>query len=171
MGFTLHDLRIRPYEPGDASATLKIFTAAITQTAAADYAPEHIQAWARPGLRNGADWNHAMLDRNSFVATANNEVVGFSDVDERGYIDMMYVDPEYGRLGIARALLAEAERQAGDFHAESVWANVSITARPFFESQGFLVERQREPSLQGVRLVNFRMRKALPGRHPLTEPT
>ena len=39
---------IRPYGEADAAATLAIFLAAITETAAADYSPEQIQAWARP---------------------------------------------------------------------------------------------------------------------------
>ena len=35
---------IRPYTPADAADTLAIFLAAMTETAAADYSPEQIQA-------------------------------------------------------------------------------------------------------------------------------
>lgn len=137
---TPHSPSIRHYQAEDAAVTLKIFTRAITRTAAADYSPEQVQAWALPGKRGAAEWHIAMLERNSFVATAKGAVVGFSDVDEYGYIDMMFVDPEHQRQGVARTLLEEAERLARGFHAKSLSAGVSITARPFFESQGFIVE-------------------------------
>lgn len=152
---------IRPYQADDALATLRIFTTAITMTAAADYSPEQVQAWARPGQRETVGWHITMHNRKSFVATVNGEVTGFSDVNEHGYIDMMFVDPQHQRQGVARALLEEAERRARELHAASLTADVSITARPFFERYGFFVEQRQEPVIQGVKLVNFRMRKPL----------
>ncbi len=106
-----------------------------------------------------------MRKRNSFVATANGEVVGFSDVDERGYIDMMFVDPQHQRQGVAHALLMEAEKQSRELHATSLTADVSITARPFFERHRFSIERRQEPVKLGVKLVNYRMRKLLDEEH------
>lgn len=154
-------LAIRPYKTEDASATLAIFTSAITTTAAADYSPEQIQAWARPGQREVGRWDASMQKRNSFVVATSGEVIGFSDVDEHGYIDMMFVAPEHQGRGVARALLGEAERRAREFGATDLAADVSITARPFFESRGFVTEQRQEPIRQGVKLVNFRMRKSL----------
>lgn len=161
MTTTPHRSSIRRYQAEDAAATLKIFTRAITRAAVADYSPEQVQAWALPGKRDTAEWHIAMFKRNSFVATANGEVVGFSDVDDCGYMDMLFVDPEHQRQGVGRALLEEAERLARGFHARSLSAGVSITARPFFEGQGFIVEQRQELVKQGVKLVNFRMRKTL----------
>src|SRR5699024_2552481 len=92
----------------------------------------------------------------------------FSDVDEYGYIDMIFVDPQHQRQGVARALLESVRRQARDLYATSLTADVSITARPFFESQGFFVEQRQEPFKQGVKLVSFRMRKELQEQHTYT---
>mgnify|MGYP000423235270 CR=1 FL=1 len=36
-------------------------------------------------------------------------MVGFSDLDEQGYIDMLFVSPEFGRRGVASRLLDEIE--------------------------------------------------------------
>ncbi|MGL3148740.1 GNAT family N-acetyltransferase [Microbacterium sp. A82] len=153
---------IRSYAETDAAATLAIFIDAITITAALDYSPEQVQAWARPGQRNTVSWNLSMSGRTSFVATVNDEVAGFSDIDEHGYIDMLFVAPRHQRKGIARALLAEAERRFREHGGTCVTADVSITARPFFESSGFSVEQEQHPVRQGVSLVNFRMSKSLP---------
>ena len=52
-------------------------------------------------------------------------------------------------------LVCEA-RAAG---AESLYAEVSLTARPFFERKGFAVEAQQEVPVGKQRLTNFRMRR------------
>lgn len=155
-------VQIRPYERADAASTLAIFTAAITQTAAADYSPEQVQAWALPGHRDSETWNREMCERHSLVATVNGDVAGFSDVAPDGYVDMMFVSPQHQRQGIAHRLLGEIETEARRLGATELYADVSITARPFFERHGFIVESEQHPVRHGVQLVNFRMRKPLP---------
>ena len=156
-----HPIEIRPYGERDASATLAIFIDAITKTAAGDYTPAQVRAWARPKDSDRESWHASMQVRNSFVAQLTGEVAGFSNVSKAGYIDMLFVSPRFQRRGIATRLLAEAERRARLAGAPSLWANVSITARPVFEREGFSVEEVQHPSLEGVTLMNFSMRKSL----------
>lgn len=44
---------------------------------------------------------------------------------------------------------------------ESLSADVSITARPFFERRGFEVVTEQHPVTAGVRMTNFHMAKSL----------
>lgn len=155
-------VRVRAYAPADVSATLAVFIAAVTVTAARDYAPERIAAWARPGARRLGDWDRSMLARASLVATIGGEIVGFSDVNGDGYIDMLFVAPAHGRRGVASALLAAVHERAYALGATRLWANVSITARPFFAVHGFSVEAEQHPMIGGVELTNFRMSRPLP---------
>ena len=152
---------VRPYEHADAAATLALFLAAITETASADYSAEQIQAWADPEGRDLDRWDAAMQARESFVATIDGQVAGFSDIGHDGYVDMMFVAPKFGRRGVARTLLATDEKLARDRGVGGLSADVSITARPFFESQGFVVVAEQRPVRRGVALTNFRMRKLL----------
>lgn len=154
---------IRPYDPADATDTLAIFLAAVTETAAADYSPEQIQAWARPEARALPVWHAAMQKRNSYVATVDGEPAGFSDVDSSGYIDMLFVSPRYLRQGVARQLIAYVESHARKEQLMELTADVSITARPFFERCGFTVEAEQHPVKAGVQLTNYKMRKQLLG--------
>lgn len=154
-------MQLRPYEPGDAAATLAVFLAAVTETAASDYSREQIDAWARPAERDAETWHRAMTARNGFVVTIGGEVAGFSDVADDGHIDMLFVAPAYQGRGVAGRLLAEAERRARAAGAVALTADVSITARPFFANHGFAIEREQHPVLRGVRMVNFRMRRPL----------
>ncbi|GAA1970840.1 GNAT family N-acetyltransferase [Microbacterium deminutum] len=128
---------VRRYRSEDAPLTLEIFLAAITKTAAADYSPEQIRGWARPDRRTPSDWDTARTKLSTFVAVIGTEIAGFSDVSETGYIDMMFVSPKHARRGVARTLLMELERQARDLGVGRLTANVSITARPFFERFGW----------------------------------
>ncbi len=42
-----------------------------------------------------------------------------------------------------------------------IFAEVSITARPFFEKQGFTVAEEQTVVLRGVKLINYKMEKYL----------
>jgi quinol monooxygenase YgiN/ribosomal protein S18 acetylase RimI-like enzyme len=154
---------IRPYAPTDAADTLAIFLAAVTETAAADYSPEQIQAWARPEARELSAWHAAMQKRNSYVATVDGKPAGFSDVDSEGYIDMIFVAPRYLRQGVARQLITHVEAHARIERLTELTADVSITARPFFERYGFTVEAKQHPVKVGVQLTNYKMKKKLLG--------
>ncbi|TQK20582.1 GNAT family acetyltransferase [Microbacterium sp. SLBN-154] len=158
--------RIRPYRRGDAAATLAVFLDAVTVTAAADYSPEQIAAWARPEDRSVAEWDARRRSRNTYVALVDDEVAGFSDVSAAGYVDMMFVASRHAGGGVATALLAALEEEARALGATRLFADVSITARPFFARRGFTVQAEQRPVRAGVELVNFRMVKTLGGSPP-----
>ena len=80
-------MEIRPYAEADAQATLSVFLAAVTETVSAHYSAEQIAAWARPDERDTNQWNSARKLPNTFVATIGDEVAGFSDVGDDGYIE------------------------------------------------------------------------------------
>ena len=150
-------MEIRPYAETDAAATLRVFLAAVTETAAAHYSAEQIAAWVRPAERNCAQWNAARKARNTYVATIGGEAAGFSDVGSDGYIDMMFVAPEFGRRGVAGALLAHLRGITVGAGAAELYTNASITARPFFEQHGFTVIAEQHPVAHGVAITNYKM--------------
>lgn len=152
---------IRPYATGNPDATLTLFLAAVTVTAASDYSAAQVAAWAGPAERHTADWDRRMATRESLVAVRDHEVAGFSDVSDDGYIDMMFVSPTHARQGVATALMAAVEARARILGVHRLWANVSITARPLFEACGFAVDAEQHPVIGGVALTNYRMSRAL----------
>jgi putative acetyltransferase len=70
-------------------------------------------------------------------------VAGFTDVDDSGYIDMLFVDPDFGRRGVASALLAHviALSRARGLPASTTFA--SLTSRQVIERLGFVATGQR----------------------------
>lgn len=72
---------------------------------------------------------------------------------------------------MARTLLETLEATAREFGAQRLSANVSITARPFFEHQGFIAVAKQRPIIAGVRMINFHMTKPLePSERRLRDP-
>lgn len=81
--------------------------------------------------------------------------VGFISAVDR-YIDLLFVAPEYGRRGIASALLQELFAQIP--HG-SLTVDASITAKPFFARHGFRVEEEQQVAVRGETFINYRMEK------------
>jgi len=153
-------MRLRPFEPTDGPATLAIFRAAIRVTAAADYSPEQIEAWAGTDV-TPEQWSAKRTATDTVVAEIDGRVAGFTDLDDSGHIDMLFVDPEQSRRGVATALLEWALTRARDLGIAEVNTHASLTARPFFEHHGFTVTRRQHPVIRGVEMTNFAMRRAV----------
>ena len=94
------------------------------------------------------------------MAELDGVIVGFADMDERGYLDRLFVHRDYQRRGIAAALLGELERRAQAAGLSRFETHASVTARPFFERQGYRVEAENTVVRNGVTLVNYLMSKS-----------
>jgi putative acetyltransferase len=149
---------IRRYEATDLDAVIGVFLRSIREVASHDYDAGQIDAWAQA---DRAVWSRRRLDRPTWVAVIDETVAGFSDLECSGHIDMVFVHPEYLRMGVAAALLHEVERAARHQRLAALDTDASITARPFFEAQGFRVVRPQVVALRGQQLTNFRMEKRL----------
>jgi putative acetyltransferase len=141
-------------------ATLDVFNRAITVTASRDYTAEQISAWTASHV-TVHEWSAQRMSAHTWVAEIGTTVVGFTDVDETGYIDMLFVDPDHGRRSIATALLAHVLEVAQANRTEELTVNASVTARPLFERHGFTVTTEQRVERQGVTLINYRMRRVL----------
>jgi putative acetyltransferase len=91
--------------------------------------------------------------------------VGFAELEADGHIDRVYVSADHQGRGIGRALLAAVVAEARRLAIARLFTEASITARPFFESQGFVVLTPQVVTCCGAEFVNYRMARVL------TEPS
>lgn len=149
---------LRKYKPSDCALMTKLFYDTVHTINAKDYTNEQLNAWAT-GSVDLKVWNNSFLAHNTLVAVINEEIVGFADMDNTGYLDKLYVHKDFQRRGIATALVNELERCAQKQGIFNFKTYASITARPFFEKQGYTVESENKVIRNGITLVNYKMIK------------
>lgn len=137
-----------------------MFTRAVHETARSDYTAEQLDAWA-PADLDLAAWASKRDAADTRVAEIDGRIVGFIDLDEAGYIDMLFVLPDYRRQGVATTLLKDVLVTATERGLHELTTHASLTARPFFEAHGFVVTAERHPVVRGIALTNFAMRRVL----------
>lgn len=108
-----------------------------------------------PGPVDLERWDRSFREHCSVVAVEGEQVIGFGDIDETGYLDRLYVHADHQGKGVAMAICNELEQAV----AGNVTTHASITARPFFEQRGYKVVKRQEVERQGILLTNFVMEK------------
>lgn len=102
------------------------------------------------------EWNESFLKHHTVVAVENNEIVGFGDIDDSGYLDRLFFHKNHQHKGIATAICDELEYSA---RGKKITAHSSITARAFFKYREYRVIREQTVIRKGISLTNFIMEK------------
>ena len=94
------------------------------------------------------------------LAVSDGKVVGFASLEPPDQLDFLYSDTLRQRCGIARVLFNSVKQAFDKLSDETLTADVSITAGPFFEAKCFHVVRENHFSMGGVPMMNYRMELA-----------
>ena len=99
-------------------------------------------------------------DAFSVVAVSGaGDVVGFGRISRAGWVQMCYIVPEALHQGYGKALLQAMEQQAVQWGLNTVGLNSSITAKAFYERNGYRLTG--EPKMFGSTLGDFPFAKQL----------
>jgi putative acetyltransferase len=151
---------LRPFLAADAPVLAAIYQASIEELTAEDYSTAQQVAWAAQ-----ADDEEGFAERLArgltLVATIAGRPVGFATLQGTDHIDMLYVHPSVAGQGVASLLIDALEKLAQARGATRLDADVSDTARPFFERRGFAPERRNTVALGDEWLGNTTMQKRL----------
>ena len=89
-------------------------------------------------------WEAARAAAQTIVAVEDDGVIGFSDLVHGDLLDMLYAStPCAGGCGLGSALLREMVSIARAHGLDVIKTDASLTARPVFERNGFVVIEQR----------------------------
>jgi putative acetyltransferase len=151
-------IEIRPYRASDLDGVIELFLRSVREIASMDYNEDQIDAWAQV---DRDEWAAARMNRPTWVALRHGQLAGFIDLHANGLIDMLFVHPEHQRKGVATALLARVEAEAGETELKSLHTYASLTAQTFFEVCGFSLLLARGVDVRGERFVQCVMEKTL----------
>ena len=126
------------------------------------YNEDQIREWVA-GSDNMERWAKVVENQQVFIAMEEERIIGFISLENSNYIDFLFVHKDFQGKGVARQLYNKIENVAIQNQSKELSSDVSITARPFFEKVGFIVEEDQVVVRNGVQIPNFKMRKYLRG--------
>lgn len=150
-------IRVRPYRPSDLPVLMQLFYDTIHTVCRGDYTDAQLAAWA-PREQDAAAWAESLRTHDTRVAEIGGRIVGFGDLTG-DYLDRLYVDRRYQRLGIGTAIADALEQAALDTGVPALEVHASRPARPFFEKRGYQLVRPQHVTRRGETLLNYILRK------------
>ncbi|WP_374043948.1 GNAT family N-acetyltransferase [uncultured Mediterranea sp.] len=155
------DITFRPATVTDIPELKELFCSTVLTVNVRDYTAEEVADWASCGNRLG-HWEKLMATLHFIAACdAEGRIVGFTSIRKDGYLHSMFVHKDHQGEGIATALLQRIEAYAMEHGICDITSEVSITARPFFERRGYVVEQEQRAQANRLKLTNYIMKKQL----------
>ena len=149
-------MEIRKFRVGDEAALYRLFYHTIRKINIQDYSQAQVEAWAPDDI--DPDFvARKYREIAPFVALIDDNIVGYADLQADGYIDHFFCHHRFQGMGVGRRLFKTLLQQALDSRISTLYSNVSVTARPFFEAMGFEVEKEQRVTIGEQQLKNFRM--------------
>ncbi|AZB10217.1 GNAT family N-acetyltransferase [Chryseobacterium sp. G0162] len=153
-------ITIRKSNQEDLSEMLLLFKDTITAVCKEDYNTDQLEAW-KSGSENTKRWLNVMEEQYILIAESENKIVGFCTLDQGNYIDLLFVHKDYQHQGIASQLYHLIEEKALEQDQKLLTAEVSKTAKPFFERMNFKVILEQTVHVKGIDIINYKMEKYL----------
>lgn len=155
------EISIRDYRPEDVQALANIYYNTIHRINIQHYTEEQVDVWAPATSLETEGWAKKFPRTKPIIATVEDEIVGFAEFEPNGHIDCFYCHHEWIGKSVGSALMKEILQRAKNNHIHLIYAEVSITAKPFFEKWGFRIVTQQTIVRKGVELTNFKMERTV----------
>lgn len=153
--------KIRKAIPSDIHVLKELFQTTILTINRKDYSLDETKDWASCG-DNTEKWIELLTEQYCIVMeNENNTIVGFASINTLGYIHMLFVHKDFQNRGIATSLYQYLENYIRMKGVERITSEVSITAKPFFEKQGFRIDKAQKRQANRLLLRNYKMSKKL----------
>ena len=155
-------INLRKFQTSDLPQIYQLYYDTIHCVNAADYTQEQLNAWApqlTPEIENR--WQNSLQQNITYVATIDEQIVGFADMSHAGYLDRLFVHKDFQGKGIAKNLYNALELEAKELDLMAITTESSITAKPFFLKQNFIIINEQQKEYKGIYFTNYLMSKKI----------
>ena len=153
-------MEFREYKNTDLHAVMDLFYVTVHEVNKNDYSEEQLDAIA-PKAANEYHWEKSLEKNHTIVVEEDDKLIAFGNIGKTGYLDRLYVHPDYLRKGIASKLVEELEEYAKKHGSHVINVTSSITSKPFFESKCYAVIEEQINERRGERLLRYLMEKKI----------
>ena len=153
-------MEFREYKNTDLHAVMDLFYVTVHEVNKNDYSEEQLDAIA-PKDANEYHWEKSLEKNHTIVVEEDDKLIAFGNIGKTGYLDRLYVHPDYLRKGIASKLVEELEEYAKKHGSHVIKVTSSITSKAFFESKGYAVIEEQINERRGERLLRYLMEKKI----------
>ncbi len=153
-------MEFREYKNTDLHAVMDLFYVTVHEVNKNDYIEEQLDAIA-PKDANEYHWEKSLEKNHTIVVEEDDKLIAFGNIGKTGYLDRLYVHPDYLRKGIASKLVEELEEYAKKHGSHVINVTSSITSKAFFESKGYAVIEEQINERRGERLLRYLMEKKI----------
>lgn len=156
------EMRVRHYNSDDAGLLAGIYHESVHSIGSLDYSEKQVTAWSPKPVTSEQFDNRVSDGRTILVAVdANENPVGFIELEANGHIDCFYCKPKHTGVGVGLALYNELEALAVDQGITALTVEASEAAQRFFSKVSFKTKKRRDFSHRGVPIHNYLMEKRL----------
>ena len=145
---------IEDFVDGMEKELREVFFSSIRTACVNDYNNAQLEAWA-PEAYNKLEWSERIKGIRPFVARLEGKIVGYSDLQQDGYINHFFVHGQYQGRGVGTALMSTIFNRSAEL--ETLHSQVSISAKPFFMRHGFKVINTQQIQIRNVNFINYSM--------------
>ncbi len=151
-------IRIRKFKLRDAVSLARLHRGTIRSVNKRDYSQKEIAAWS--GRTSAKRFRNLVKLNTRYVAVKNNSIVGFGDYKDNEVMGL-YIHKNFIGRGIGTRLLTKMEREIYANGKRTLKCTATVTARPFYEKNGFKVIKKTIHKIMDQRLRVFEMKKQL----------
>lgn len=151
-------IKIRRFKLSDAVSLARLHRGTIRSINKKDYSQKEIAAWS--GRTSAKRFRNLAKLNARYVALRNNKIVGFGDYKNNELMGL-YIHKNFIEKGIGTQLLKEIEREVYADGKRTLTCISTITARSFYEKNGFKTMKKTVHEIKDQKLVVFLMRKRL----------
>lgn len=153
-------MRLRKFRRGDEKQIQQLHYGTVHSICAEDYSQEQLNSWS-PKKVDVNRWAESLEKNISYVIEDNGELVGFGDISTTGHLYRLYTHKNYQGKGIGSKILQALEEEAKKLGLDKIKLDSTITAKTFYEIQGFKCIGKSTIEFRGVEHEDYLMEKEL----------
>jgi putative acetyltransferase len=152
-------MRIRLARNEDCAEIARLRRQTIRSVNSRDYSEEIISDWTM--RTNARRFRESSSKCRRWVAVERGRIIGFCDHGFDCELSRIYVHKDYLGRGVGSRLLKVAERSLIKLGCKEVWVESTITAKGFYERNGYKLVRRAVHRTEGTTSRVYKMSKNL----------